>query len=346
MEYKYLLEEKANKNLSFNDIVNESGICILNIICYHVETQYKYPFLQFMMEKIPFCNNVVKEQVTLPYIYLRDPESDIEETVLQRVKSGLDIIGCDYNRVTNDMYKGILFGDDCGTPYALVNITGIDIYGLNFMRQTTCWFVLPSEIINTKKVCNIDIDKEVTHLFTDVPYLGLLFNKETNDPYIIPDAVYTGSEIKKAEFQSIFGNTKKKVYDSCGEYYFFYRSFSDAVKDGGWLKVGDSNKIGDRIIVDNNSNKYIAGCINRYALFVEGKIYLETGMEFGITDDIIESLYPDPCIIICYTGNHDIKPDILVKKYDSFVCLSYHKLNKKLLNEEFVEENKKEYMIA
>jgi hypothetical protein len=69
-------------------------------------------------------------------------------------------------------------------------------------------------------------------------------------------------------------------------------------------------------------------------------------MEFGITDDIIESLYPEPCIIICYTGNHDINPDILVKNYDSFVCLSYHKLNKKLLDENFVQENKKEYMIA
>ena len=32
MEYKYLLEEKANKNFTFNDIVNENGVCVLNII--------------------------------------------------------------------------------------------------------------------------------------------------------------------------------------------------------------------------------------------------------------------------------------------------------------------------
>ena len=36
MVYKYLLEEKSNRNLSFNDIANENGVCILNIICYHV----------------------------------------------------------------------------------------------------------------------------------------------------------------------------------------------------------------------------------------------------------------------------------------------------------------------
>jgi hypothetical protein len=73
---------------------------------------------------------------------------------------------------------------------------------------------------------------------------------------------------------------------------------------------------------------------------------MEAGREFGITDDIIESLYPEPCIIICYSGEHEIKPDILVKNYESFVSLSYHKLNKNLLDESFVEENKKQYMIA
>ena len=36
MEYKYLLEERVNKNITFNDIVNEEGKCILNIICYNI----------------------------------------------------------------------------------------------------------------------------------------------------------------------------------------------------------------------------------------------------------------------------------------------------------------------
>jgi hypothetical protein len=346
MVYKYLLEEKSNRNLSFNDIVNENGVCILNIICYHVESQHKYPFLQFMMEKIPFCNNIVKEQLTFPYIIMRDSECNISEKILEKVRSGLDILDCNYNNISDDMYKGIIFGEDGTTPYALVDITGIDIYGLNFMRQTTCWFVLPSEIINTKKVCNIEIDNIVTQLFTDIPQIGCLVNCNTNEYYILPDAVYTGCEIKTSEFYSIFGNIKKKIYNTCGEYYFFYRSFYDAVKDGGWLTEGMSRKIGDRPLVYDNSNKYITGCINRYALFVEGKLYLEKGREFGITDDIIESLYPEPCIIICYSGEHDIKPDMLVKNYESFISLSYHKLNSKTLDEYFVEENKKQYMIA
>ena len=63
MDYKYLLEEKANKNLNFNDIVNDNDVCYINILCYHVENHHKYPFLQFMMEKIPFCDNIVKEEI-------------------------------------------------------------------------------------------------------------------------------------------------------------------------------------------------------------------------------------------------------------------------------------------
>jgi len=346
MKYRYLLEEKSNKFLTFDEIVNETGICVLNILCYHIEDESKYPFVQFMMEKIPYCNNILKEQLTLPCLVIRNKTKDIMELVLERVKSGLNLLGCDYTKVEEHMYKGIIFDNDNLCPYALVNITGIDIYGLNFMRQTTSWFVLPSEIINTKKVFNIDVDNEVVKLFTDIPYLYHLVKSNTNEFYIIPDAVYTGSELKQAEFHSIFGNNKKKIYDSCGEYFFFYRSFNDAVKDGGWLKDGSPNKIGDRIVVENNSNKYLYGCINRYALFVEGKIYLESSKEFKLTDEIIENLFPEPCIIICYSGEHNINPDILVKKYESFVCLSYHILNNNLLGKSFVESNTKQYMIA
>ncbi len=343
MDYKYTLEEKANVNLSYDDVINDN--CVLNILCYHIEDKCKYPFLQFMMDKIPFCNNIVKEQLVLPHVFLTNKSHIIKEKVLERVKMGLQTLYCDQTKVTEDMYKGIIFGDDSWTPYALVNISGIDISGLNFMRQTTTWFALPSEIINNKKVCNIDVDNEVTQLFTSVLELGLLVNKQTNNPYIIPDAVYTGSEQKNAEFQCVFGNIKRKLYNNCGEYYYFYRSFCDAVKDGGWLPDGRSNKIGERIIVENNSNKYISGCINRYALFVEGKIYMEINNEFDLTDNIIKHEYPEPCIIICYSVNHEIKPDMLVKSDESFVSLSYHKLNKKLLDDEFIEENKRKYMI-
>lgn len=345
MEYKYLLEEKANKNLSFDDISNGKSNCILNIICYNVEERCKYPFLQFMMEKVPYCNNIVKEQITFPYIFIRNSSDNIQQLVLKKVKTSLDILCCN-NKIDEDMYKGIIFLDDYSRCYVLINITGIDICGLNFNRQTTNWFVLPSEIINNRNVLNIDIDKDVIDIFTDFRQIGHLINTKNNNYYMLPDVVYTGSEKKEAEFKSIFGNIKTKIYDNCGEYYFFHRSFYNAVKDGGWLKERDTDKIGDRTIVEPNTSKYISGCINRYALFTEGKIFIENSKEFTLSDEAIEKIYPEPCIIICYSGEYKINPDILVKDDQSFVCLSYHYLNKSLLDDHFINSNKKQYIIV
>ena len=294
MEYKYLLEERVNKNITFNDIVNEEGKCILNIICYNIETRYKYPFLQFMMEKVPYCNNIVKEQLIFPYIFIRKTQSnDIKDLVLEKIKICLDILKCE-NIISEDMYKGIIFDNDQLTCYALVNITGKNMCGLNFMRQTTNWMVLPSEIINNQQVLNIDVDESVIKLFTNVREIGHLLNNKTNKYYILPDVVYTSDKQKESEFKSIFGNIKTKIYDNCGEYYFFYRSI---VKNEEWL--------------------------NRYALFTEGKIYFEENNSFTLNDEEIEYKYPEPCIIICYLEDN-VNPDILAKDITSSVCLSYH----------------------
>lgn len=302
MEYKYLLEERVNNNITFGDIVDEEGKCILNIICYNIETRYKYPFLQFMMEKVPYCNNIVKEQLIFPYTFIRKSQSNnIKDLVLEKIKTCLDVLKCEYI-IHEDMYKGIIFDNDQLTSYALVNITGIDLCGINFMRQTTNWVVLPSEIINNQQVLNIDIDINVIKLFTNIREIGQLQNIITNKYYILPDVVYTGDEKKASEFKSIFGNVKTKIYDNCREYYFFNRSMSSAIKNKDWL--------------------------NRYALFTEGKMYFEDKDIFTLNDEVIESKYPEQCIIICYLNEDNFKPDILLKTINSSVCLSYHKIDK------------------
>jgi hypothetical protein len=146
------------------------------------------------------------------------------------------------------------------------------------------------------------MDKNIINLFTNVREVGQLINMENNEYYMLPDVVYTSDKKNDSEFKSIFGNVKTKIYDNCREYYYFYRSFDNVVKH----------------------NDYI----NRYALFTEGKIYLENAKEFTLNDEVIEHLYPEPCIIICYSNKNNINPDMLVKNYENFVCLSYHILDK------------------
>jgi len=97
-----------------------------------------------------------------------------------------------------DYMSNIILRDNCVSckKKNLGDITIGDFWGVhpslkNFMGTSLV-------IINTKKVCNMDIDSDVVYHFTEIPYLGLLVNNKTNKTYMIPDAVYTGSEIKKA----------------------------------------------------------------------------------------------------------------------------------------------------
>jgi hypothetical protein len=106
------------------------------------------------MEKIPYCNNFIKERFALPSIIYNDKSINIKDIILDTVRKSLNSINCDGNKVTDSMYKGVIY-DNIETPYIVVNITGIDIYGLNLSRNSLIWFILPSEIVNTKEVCNI-----------------------------------------------------------------------------------------------------------------------------------------------------------------------------------------------
>ena len=314
MDYIYFLEDNGNTNLEQNDIDSN----ILYILCYHIENQCKYPFLQFMMEKIPFCNNLIKEQFVLPHINNNSNTTPFKTLALEKVKNRLHSIGCDSNHVNDDMYKGIIWINNW---YILINISDINISGLYLSRNSNCWFVLPSEIINTKEVCGIDIDNDVTSLFTENPKLGILTNPKTKGIYILPDIVYTTGEYKSVEFNSIFGNRKTKIYGNCGEYFYFYRSFTDTIKDVEFRH--GINRDG----------------INRYALFLEGELYIEMGNEFSLTDVEIEKMYPDSCIIICYSDVHNKNPDVLVKDYDNFISVSYHMIDKR------INETNKKYTI-
>ena len=359
MDYIYILEKLANKNLLSDELYIEDRINVIYLLCYHITTSSKYPFLQFMLEKIPYDNKVVNEQFTLPFILCNDKTTNIQETVIKKVKHALSRICKDTSVIEDEMYKGIVVENtaECKT-FAVVNVTGIDICGLHLLRNSLSWFVLPSEILNTKYICNIEIDTDVTELFTRIPRLALLTNPNTNNTYIIPDAVYRGAEYNKVEFNSVFCNSKTKEYDSCGEYFYFNNSFENSVRYGGWTKEGgiqliDTNNIlhthsvSNRLITDNEYGRHIHGGINRYALFIEGDHYTETEKEFSLTDKMIETLYNDPTILISHTHphTHPHTPDILVKEYSSFASLSFHTLKKSLLDEQYIPSNKDKYMI-
>ena len=351
MSYTYLIEQKATPNLLVKDVFDDDTI-ILYLLCYHIQTETKYPFIQILLNKVPQCS-LIDEQFILPFMFnISESNTEpLDKLVLNKVKFEIGNMYGDTNSITNDMYKGIIFHK--GAAYALVNVTGIDITGSLFSRDILSWFALPTEIINDKKVCEIKVEQNVVDLFSQLPQLGLLYSSETNKPYILPDAVYTGSEKQTAAFDSIFGRSKSREYASCGEYYYFYLRMNEAIKEAGWLKSGGTTGVSEdekrhpfsgRLLVDNDYGRYISGGINRYAVFIEGNMYLESNEEFSLADEEIAAKYPEPCLIIGYLGEHKIKPTLLVKEYNSFFPLSYHLLDKSALGDSYKQEQEKIYI--
>jgi hypothetical protein len=347
MDYTYLIEETANKNITLDRSIN-----FLYILCYHINVESKYPFIQFMLEKTPFCCGLLEEEFILPSILLSvdNHSQSIEEIVLNKISNSLLSIGCEITNINASMYNGII-NDNDDTKYAMVNISGTDINYLKLYRKNTLWFGLPSEIMNNGHICNIPINEDVSKLFYTMPELSLIHHQNKIDYFIIPDAVYSGSEYKDVEFNSIFGMRRKKIYEGCGEYFYFFRNFNHAIKEGGWVKEGGTqlidmlnktitHSVSDRLLVDNEYGRYIKGGINRYSLFVENsKIHL---LDIPVSDE----LFCDTECLIISNNNSVIKQDIVVKEYELFFPLSFHELNKTLLGKKYKPDDENEYMIS
>jgi len=350
LSYKYLLRESANTDLLMDDIISHNKSGYITILCYHVTTRFSnYPFIQIMLEKQrPFVLDNESEKMELPYIKLTpDDNVNFSTSVLNRVKNSLSELGCDTTVLDESAVVGLINNN----RMLLVDISAVDIYRISISRLNKTWFGLPTEIMNIQTICNIPICQSVTNLFLQMPELSLLYNSQINGQvYPLPDAVYTGANFKQVEFCSVFGNSKEQIYSSCGEYYYFFRLFEDAVREGGWKRTYLQDiDMKTKPIVDNEFGRYHIGGINRYALFPGNYVtHIEKTNRFSLTDDIINGLLGEKDTIVIQYENEEldtILPDLLVKEYESVTPISYHILNKSILGEKYEVENQDKYMV-
>lgn len=373
-KYSYLIEQNTTKSLTTLDILNHNanifGKGILNILCYHVTQNSKYPFIQFLLEKKSLLTTFIEEKLELPTFIISnsdtDSDTDYQAAIIEKIKGLLPAIGCDGSKLTIDSFKGLI-SDHNERIYALVDISDVDIFRISITRNTPIWFSLPTEIMNVRSICNMPIDDSVSELFLNMPELGILRKLDlenvfpVGDSFPLPDAIYSGSYLRNTEFRSIFGMSKDAVYSSCGEYYYYFRLFEDAVKEGGWLREGghkliDLNdtslihSVSGKKLVDNEYGRYIQGGINRYAFFPENyALHTECTNMFSLTDaEVSAKLENNSCIVIHYMEDtlDNMFPDILVKEYESAFPISYHMLNKGILGAKYEIDNQDKYMIA
>jgi hypothetical protein len=376
--YSYFVETLLTKNITTADILknnaNMYGQGILHILCYHVTQNSKYPFIQFLLEKLPYCNDIIQEKLVLPMITISkentnnnlESEDDYSIAIIDKIKGLLPALGCNGSKLTTDSFKGLL-SDQNERIYALVDISAVDIFRIAITRNTPIWFALPTEIMNVRSICNIPIDESLSELFLNMPELGVLRKLDienvfpVGDAFPLPDAIYNGSYLRQTEFRSVFGTSKEKIYTSCGEYYYYFRLFEDAVKEGGWLREGGhklidltdttiTHSVSGTKLVDNEYGRYIQGGINRYAFFPGNYIlHTESSNMFSLTDtEVCSKLERNDCIVIHYMEDtlDNMLPDILVKEYGLAFPISYHMLNKSILGDKYEIDKQDKYMIA
>ena len=293
----------------------------VSIICYHVDSSGKFPFIQFLLYNnydLFFGNTL-----TLPSLNLNlddnNVDSDVETFVREKIWQYLSLANCQINDINDIKINGTY-----NNKYIFVDVSKIDISGLFLNSNSQVWFALTNEIVNNCKVCNIPVDKQLYLLFLNEHRLFSIINNMTCQLYSNPDVAYSGSFYKETEFQSIFG--VNQIDKGFGKNYFFSLSFNDTFKHAGWSLLEKPEYRFSKLITDNDYGRYISGGINRVAILTEKNEFIVKSndvqnIDFQINDSV--------CMII------DNVSYIIIKDYEQQKSLSFHKVDKRKLGQQW-----------
>jgi hypothetical protein len=343
--YKYSGLDKLEKE----QVMLKSKIEIKKIyICgYRVNNNELYPFLDFLLK-----NDFESKQLGFPFV---EP-SEVSLDNISKIIKNMNSIFYNITRDNKYEYKGLYYYKN--NIYLFFDFTNCKLVINNTHKNSIIWSVLLDEIINKRHVCNIKIDLNVIDFFNENIDFALL--KDENEKiYEIPSVVYVGKEVSKINFTYIFGVSKPDSNLLFGSYYYF-TDFKNAIKQAGWSEI--------------KNDKNIKGGIVRFALFTGSTKVILNKMSDSIDESKIKShlistknpnnLYENLILRITdydgkwakkydsiYVGEIELDngekmkntPIYVVKNYEQHIPISYHFIDKKLLDIKF--EPNKDYQI-
>jgi hypothetical protein len=280
---KYIIpaEKHVAKYLTPDELLIIKDIGFIHILCYHVNENLKYPFIQFLMDKTPHdMTNIVREEIILPCIVVGKNTQNVENVALQKLKTKLESIGCNVENVNLDNnFVGIIAIYD--SPFLLFNVSNVLVNPMKFCNKSSSLFVLPTEIMNAGSVYNVSVNKHTRNLFLSVPELSILqYNNKHHETYPVPDVVYS---YYNTDFECVVGILKKQWVSACAPHY-------------GFCKKHDNNSLALRCV-----------------LFAEDfSFYAEENSNLTLTDEEIEKYHKESNMIYIYyevekfPGNIDI----------------------------------------
>jgi len=221
----------------------------INICCYEINNDGINPFLKFLLipnfyselsfPQLPSGNLTVE-------LFIESAKFFIYNLILLK-----DFNYFEENLIINGFYE---YNNEM---YLFIDITKCKIIIDDIYSSSEAWMAIIDEIINVKKICNLNIGEDPYLFFNNNPDFCMLFD-EYGKSFEIPSIAFVGKGENKLNFTFIFGETAKNKNDILGPYYYF-TNFNNAYNDGYKYSNKVKNKCG----------------IVRFAIFVGKTKYIE-----------------------------------------------------------------------
>jgi hypothetical protein len=360
MYYNYRFKENLIKDSHFITDINEYENIILCV--YKVNTNGKYPFLEFLLINDEF------DSLTLPKVpkfslFNKENLLSYSKVFLSSILKISNFNSFDENVEINGFYE---YDKNL---YLFLDVTNCEFnIDFNFIISQI-QFALTDEILNHKKVCNIEINADTSNFFLENDLINYLYDKN-NEAYEIPLTGFVGKPTpEKLNFCYTFGETAKDKSGILGPYYYF-TDFLNSVRQGGWSNDYKPEIIFNKLVTDNNYGRYSRGGIVRFAIFTGQTKYIENMpndendrseiKKNRLQDTTLDKNYEIQTLRISdhdgkwtknnnsvYLGNIELDngslikdaPLIVLKEYNQQIPLSYHFINKKTLSDKFEKDN-------
>lgn len=357
--YNYPIKSLLMKDY---DIFTDSDEYTNIILCvYSVNTNGKYPFLQFLLSNNMF-GTLKLPVLPISSSFNKDNMESYSKVYLSGLLQIFDFETFNDKIVFDGFYE---FGQNL---YLFFDLTKCDLNTDDIYSQSPVRFVISDEIVNHRNSCNIKIDDETVDFFVKNESINYLYDINKKQ-FEIPIVSYVGkSSTEKLNFVYTFGESAKNRSAMFGPY-FYFTNFNYAIRQGGWSTDYKEEYIHDKLVTDKNG-KYISGGIVRFALFT-GNIKCIENMPNDTIDesDIKNERLNDPSlnnkneVLTLRISDHDglwtssydsiylakielddgslIKeaPLIAVKEHNQQIPLSYHFINKSKLGEKYDPKN-------
>lgn len=238
-----------------NNIYNADKYHNINLCVYYVNSEGKYPFLQYLLADNGY--NILSIP-KLPKNALFDnsslvPYSKVFLSALLQTNN--------FDEFKNEIHFDGFYEYEYDL-YLFFDITKCKIFTNQFCLPTPVCLALIDEIVNQKIVYNIQIDTNTIYFFINNETTFYLYN-ELSETYELPIVGYTGKPNEnKTKFTSIFGESAKDKTAILGPY-FYFTNLKNAIKQSTNKNIDDSNKGGIvRFALFTGVTKYIENCPN------------------------------------------------------------------------------------